>query len=184
MTENEDISEAERELLLEQHKELQQSIRMQIRQNSQRVLSGIAGVGAIVGASLLRDSGWLLALIPFIFAIIFIRTADKSRYIALNGVHSIKIEKKLSDIEPLFDRERRYGGFFGEEVPFKEFPHRWISLHDLLNYGIIPILISIYIFTLKLGLRFWNSRPDELMFVSNSILLTIYIILTVSSVFG
>lgn len=119
MTENEDISEAERELLLEQHKELQNSIRMQIRQNAQRLLSGIAGVGAVAGASLLRESEWLLALIPFIFAIVFIRTVDKGRYIALNAFHSIQIEKKLGKIEPLFARERKYGGFFGEEIPFK-----------------------------------------------------------------
>lgn len=179
MTKKEDISEAERELLLEQHKELQKSIRLQIRQNAQRLLSGIAGVGAVTGASLLRESEWLLALIPFIFAIVFIRTVDKHRYIALNAIHSIRIEKKLKKIEPLFDRERRYGGFFGEEVPFKESPHRWISLHNILNYGTIPILIPIYFLTLSIGLRLWNSRPDELMFVSNSVLFAIYIVLTI-----
>lgn len=178
MTETEEISEAERELLLEQYKELRESIRMQVQQISRHVLSGIAAAGAVAGASLLRESEWLLAFIPFIFAIVFIRIVNKSMYIVSFAIHAIEVEKKLQEIEPLFCMETR-SGYFGEDVRVLESPHRYISIRNLVEYGTIPIIFPIFIFTCLIGLRFWNSRPDELMFVSNSILTLIYLILTV-----
>lgn len=176
MTENEEISEAERELLLEQYKELRESIRMQVQQNSRRVLSGIAAVGAVAGASLLRESEWLLAFIPFIFAIVLIRIVNKSIYIGSFAIHAIEIEKKLQETESLFYMEEKYGNF-GEEVQILESRHRWISLRNLIEYGTVLIISPLFIFTCIIGLTFWDSRPDELMFVSNIILCIIYLMI-------
>lgn len=176
MTENEEISEAERELLLEQYKELRESIRMQVQQNSRRVLSGIAAVGAVAGASLLRESEWLLAFIPFIFAIVLIRIINKSIYIGSFASHAIEIEEKLQEIESLFYMEKKYG-YFGEEVQILESRHRWISLRNLIEYGTVLIISPLFIFTCIIGLTFWDSRPDELMFVNKTILCIIYLML-------
>lgn len=176
MTETEEISEAERELLLEQYKELRESIRMQVQQNSRRVLSGIAAVGAVAGASLLRDSEWLLAFIPFIFAIVLIRIVNKSIYIGSFAIHAIEIEKKLQETESLFYMKEKYGNF-REEVQILESRHRWISLRNLIEYGTVLIISPLFIFTCIIGLTFWDSRPDELMFVSNIILCIIYLML-------
>lgn len=184
MTNDECISDAERELLLEQYNVLREEIRTSIQQHNRRVLSGIAGIGAVAGYALLRESRWLFAIIPFIIGVMFIQTVNNNRFIASNASHQIDIEAKLSEVTPLFCWETKYGGFFGNEpAALRESPHLWLSWDIFLKYGMFFIAIATYVFATVVGYIFWPTRPEGLGFLDQLGILMIYCLFTLFGTF-
>lgn len=184
MSENTSISDAERELMLEQYNELRAEIRLSIQQHNRRVLSGIAGIGAVAGYALLRESRWLFALIPFIIGVIFIQTVDTNRWVASNVSHLTDIEAKLSEVTPLFCWETKYGGFFGNEpAALRKSPHWWFSWDIFLSYAMLFIALPAYVFAIWVGYSFWPTHPEELAVLDRYELLVIYFSFTLFCIF-
>lgn len=184
MTSDNSINDAERELLLEQYNAMRDVIRLRIQQQNRRVLSGIAGVAAVAGYSLLRESRWLFALIPFIIGVMVIQTVNSNRHVAANAQHLVHIEKELCKVTPLFCWEDRYGGMFGDEPAVLREPSRWGFSWDIfLSYGMLFIAVPIYFFTIITGYVFWPTRPEGLTFLDQYGLLFIYTLFTIYGMF-
>jgi hypothetical protein len=186
MTEDERISEAEREVLLAQYDDLRESVRTRTLQNARRVTSGVAGAGAVAGYALIRDSEWLLAVVPFLLGIVVIQTANNYRWMSASSCHVVDIEDRLSSVADEFCWERKYGGFGHYPPEFRSASAtsggstdrrsiRTLSKGAYLNYSLAVVGVFALLLTAVIGLAFWGDRPQELSLFGWRTLLATYL---------
>jgi hypothetical protein len=99
----------EDQILLEQYKELRESIRRGKGQMEKRATRGIASITLIAGYAFYAENGEvLITIIPVVMGVLFITHIQAAMWIARLSEHMCIIEEKINIGE--FCWEKKYGG--------------------------------------------------------------------------
>lgn len=170
-----DITEAEREILVSFYGFARDEIITESQIINKRITQGLAVIAAIIGYGLFRDSLWIVAFTPFVFAIIFLQLLKTIKGIAKDAQFMINIESRLKHVTPLANFESCYGAFYGDSVGEGRLI---LTLDRLGEYAEAVIAIIGYFFMIWLGYVFWDGRPVELSQITHSDLLLSYFLIT------
>lgn len=161
------VSDAERDLLIEQYNNLASERTTLIQVQSRRIAVMMTALGALLGYGLISTQLWIISFTPFVLGAFFLRAVKTVGRLATVAHHRLIIEQRLANNAELFGHEYRYGIYYD---PNDGGARQRFRLTHVPSLAGLSFAIALYLFMVVLSISVWPTAPERVAVIDSSLL--------------